>query len=285
MKNVFVLTNYTRDVDFSVTKRIASELIRIGCNVALLREVFEKCTIEKTIVIGDAFGLTDTDLMVVIGGDGSILDASHDAIENNIPVLGINVGRLGYLSGMDISDIDSLDYISQNLLSERALMTLSVKIIRGNETIRIDRSAVNEAVVSHGSLSRLSDIEVSCEGNGRIDYRADGVIVSTPAGSTAYSLSAGGPIVESTLDLLCITPICPHSFFARSIIVSPDSTIRIRCKNDDKTTMFLTVDGRENIKLASGDVVEIARSEKKFRLISINDQSLLGVLKAKMKMN
>lgn len=285
MKNIFVLTNYTRDVDFSVTKRIASDLVRMGCKVALLKEAFDKCSVEKTTVIGDGFGLSDADLMIVIGGDGSILDASHDAIENDIPVLGINVGRLGYLSGMDISDIDSLDYISQNLSSERTLMTLSVKVIRGNETIRIERSAVNEAVVSHGSLSRLSDIEVDCEGNGTIDYRADGVIVSTPAGSTAYSLSAGGPIVESTLDSLCITPICPHSFFARSIIVSPDSTIRIRCKNDDKTTMFLTVDGRENIKLASGDIVEIARSEKKFRLISINDQSLLGVLKAKMKMN
>lgn len=285
MKNIFVLTNHTRDVDLSVTKRISSELIRLGYNVALLRGIFEECAIEKTSAIGDVFGLSETDLMIVIGGDGSILDASHDAIENDIPVLGLNVGRLGYLSGMDVADIDSLDYISKTLSSERLLMTLSVKILRKNEIINIGRSAVNEAVVSHGSLSRLADIEVICEGNGAIDYRADGVIISTPAGSTAYSLSAGGPIVESTLDSLCITPVCPHSFFARSIIVSPESVIRIRCKNDEKADMFLTVDGRENIKLAQGDVVEIVRSDKKFRLLSINDQSLLGVLKAKMKMN
>lgn len=285
MKNIFVLTNDTRDVDLSVTQSTVSVLLALGCNVALLPHIHLALNVDGVGIIGDKFDISQAELVIVIGGDGSILDASRDAIANRIPVLGINAGHLGYLSGMDKDEISILPSIIQGRYCERNLMTFSIRIYRGNETIEISRRAVNEAVVSHGSLTRLSDIEVSCGSSASINYRADGVIISTPAGSTAYSLSAGGPIIESTLDSVCVTPICPHSFFARSVIVSPESVVRVRCNNDDKTDLYLTVDGRENFALRPGDIVEIGRSPDKFKLVSAREHDLLGVLKQKMNMN
>ena len=252
MKKIFIITNDTRDVDFSITRRVAERLRELGSSVALLPRARAALSDVDAGVIGECFDAAESDLMIVIGGDGSILDASYNAISNGIAVLGINAGRLGYLSGMDPSDLALLEDVVSDRCGKRELMTLSVSIKRGEEELPVARRAVNEAVISHGSLSRLSDIEVDCGGETGINYLADGVIISTPAGSTAYSLSAGGPIVESTLDSICITPICPHSFFARSIIISPDTVIRIKCNNDERTSLYLTVDGRENVELVKG---------------------------------
>ena len=137
MKNIFVLTNYTKDPDYSVTKRLAQKLLDIGCNVALSEKAHDICKINNALIIEKGLALKDTDLIAVVGGDGSILDASQEAIANDIPVLGINTGRLGYLSGMDPSDIDRLNEILSGNYHERSLMTLSIKILSQNESVEI----------------------------------------------------------------------------------------------------------------------------------------------------
>jgi NAD+ kinase len=170
----------------------------------------------------------EAELVIVLGGDGAMLDAARRAAKCSIPVLGINMGRIGYMTEIEMDELDLLDNIfaGKFTLDERAM--LKVCIVSDKGQVRFSANALNEAVIANGVAARIIDVELY-DGDELVNtYRADGLVVATPTGSTAYSLSAGGPIVSPDLACFCVTPICPHSLLARPLVFPDEAEIKIK---------------------------------------------------------
>jgi len=223
------------------------------------------------------------DCIVVLGGDGSILDAARRAAPFGKPLLGINMGHLGYMSELEIGDLSLLSRVVNGdyQLDERAM--LSIQVFNQNGGKKAESFALNDAVVSNGSVARIVDLELY-EGKELVSaFRADGLIVATPTGSTAYSLAAGGPIADPHLPCLCVTPICPHSLTARPMLFRDSATLEIKNVCQREKMLYLTVDGRMNFELYRGDIVRITRSETVTRLIRLREKGFYAFLQEKMK--
>lgn len=224
----------------------------------------------------------ESDLLVVLGGDGTILQLHHDMHDQLKPVFGINLGSLGFLTCASSNDWAET---VRAVLNESYTLTnrtrLSVEVERGGEIIA-RRSGLNDAVISRGSLSRLIKVKARINGENLTNYNADGLIVSTPTGSTAYSLAAGGPLLLPNSGTFVVTPICPHVLTNRSLIVPDDSVIEVTpCRGQD--AVFLTVDGQELLDLAGEDRVTIRRAENPLPLAMLPGTSFLRVLREKLK--
>ena len=206
------------------------------------------------------------DCIVAIGGDGTIMHVAKQAAHNGIPVLGVNSGKLGFLAGMEMDETHRLQALVDGAYDTEERLLLDV-CVDGATYL-----AMNEAVVSRGALSRLVDLNVCVDERDVMRYRADGVMVATPTGSTAYSLSAGGPVVDPRVPCMVLTPICPHTLYARSYVLPADSTLCIDTVNTKDST-FLTVDGETEVPLPLGGKVQVKRSALIARLIRLQTQT------------
>ena len=205
----------------------------------------------------------DVDVVVGVGGDGTLLEASRFARPNDVAVIGVNLGTVGYLTDVAPDRIDDmLDAISAGSLSVNHRMSIAATTADGS-----CYTGINEIVLEKVMTQRLIGVEVEINGQYFTRYRADGLIVSTPLGSTAYSLSAGGPIVDPSLDAIILTPIAPHSLLSRSIVLARDTTLRFKVSVD--RDVRLNVDGHEEIILSKGDVVTIASGENPARFLTM----------------
>lgn len=224
---------------------------------------------------------SELDFIIVIGGDGSVIDASVPATELDVPVLGVNLGNLGYLAEIEPSEIEKLRGLFEGkyTIEERMLLSCSVKC--GDTYVESKRFAVNEVIVSHESYVGLANLKLTESNGAGVKYRADGLILSTPIGSTAYSFSAGGPILSHDIDSIVATPICPHSFFNRSIIFKPDEELSIT--NNGADALNVTVDGRFFTKLMPGGVCKVKASVKRFKMVSFNENNMFQALFGKMR--
>ena len=222
------------------------------------------------------------DVILLLGGDGTILEAARRAVPAKRPMLGINLGRLGYMAELELNEIDRLaDVVAGKYrLDER--MVIKVEILDTAGKVRFVSFALNDAVVSNGSVSRIVDLRMSESGSVIADYRADGVIVATPTGSTAYSMSAGGAIVDPSLRCICVTPVCPHSLVSRPMIFPADAAIEIKNTCNREKMLFLTLDGKSNQELAFGETVRVTESDMKAKLIRLNDNGFYDRLRRKM---
>lgn len=277
MKNIVIIPNPNKDTDFSVTRSAARVLNESGAKVYVER-IFEQENFENCIYY-DKFP-SDADLIAVVGGDGSILDAAVLAITNDIPVVGINLGKVGYLSEIEPNDIGSMaDIVKGNYyIYEKMLLTVCKK--HENASFYCDRLAVNDVVISHDSYLGMSEFTVSTN-EGELRYRADGIILSTPAGSTAYSFSAGGPIVSHKVGAILATPVCPHSFFDRSILFGVNDEITI--KNIGANNLNISVDGRCFSSLENAQECVISASHKKLKVLSFKTSNMFSQLFEKMR--
>ncbi len=246
-------------------------------------EIISKCTdILRKInieykIFKDSSDYNEADFVITVGGDGTIIHAAKYAAIKNIPLLGINAGRFGYLAGIEPSELHLLENLKDGNYSVEERMLLNVKIK--------DKSllAFNDAVISRGSISRMLDMEAVFK-NSSLNFRADGIICATPTGSTAYSLSAGGPIVDSNLQSIILTPICAQSLSSRSIVLNADETFKIHVHDMLNSEVYLTIDGEKAIKLAPDDDVLISSEKKhKAQIIKMNNKSYLNVLSDKLK--
>lgn len=238
------------------------------------------CLIEEGAVpyTNDAFP-SDASLIVVLGGDGSLLHAASLALRYDIPLLGINIGHLGYLSSLEFSEIDKLGNLTSGAFFEQTRMTLAVSVRHADGVEEVVGVALNELVVSgNGHLARLR----LCDGEGYLDYRADGLIIATPTGSTAYSLSAGGPVMDESMNAFCVTPICPRSFFSRSVLFSEDRILSITSLDEREAARSLSIDGVIRYPLSPLDEILVRRSEKSVRFLMPGPRKLLNVLTQKM---
>jgi NAD+ kinase len=242
--------------------------------------------IERTgrtaLVDGDVKTLArEADMLLVFGGDGTMLRAARDIAGSKTPVLGINIGGLGFLTGVPSKDLSkALEHLwrGEFRFESRALIEASGRC----NGIPIRKAALNDIVISRGALSRLISLEVSVNGELITRYRCDGLIVSSPTGSTAYSLAAGGAVVLPTAEVFALTPICPHALSNRSIILPLDATIRVKAMNPAPATL-LSVDGEVVGELDADDEVTVRRSESVVRLVHLPNSSFLEALRRKLQ--
>ncbi|MBE6577646.1 MAG: NAD(+)/NADH kinase [Ruminococcaceae bacterium] len=223
----------------------------------------------------------EAELAIVIGGDGSMLDNARRAAPSGIPVLGINMGRVGYMTELEMDELDLIDRIfsGEYVLDERAMLNITVVSSKGQVKFKAD--ALNEAVIANGTTARIVDLELSDKDELVNTYRADGLVVATPTGSTAYSLSAGGPIVAPELSCICVTPVCPHSLFARPLIFPDTATLKIKNVCVREKMLHLTIDGRVNFEMYHGDVALITKSPIKAKLLRLKDGSFCSKIRLK----
>jgi NAD+ kinase len=224
----------------------------------------------------------EADLLVVLGGDGTILNVVSGLQEVIKPIFGINIGSLGFLTCLNSSayhEAVSSIVSGKFALSERVL--LSVEIMKAGECLQ-GLVALNDAVITRGEISRLIRLRTRVNGEPLTEFNADGLVVATPTGSTAYSLSAGGPILEPQSGVFVITPICPHVLTNRSVIVGDRSVIEVEASEPDYP-VYLTVDGRSPVPLEFGSAVRIRRSEKILPLAVLPELSFFGVVRQKLK--
>lgn len=222
---------------------------------------------------------TQADLLVVLGGDGTLLSVARAVGDLGIPIVGVNLGDLGFLAATTLEEmIPALEALlrGEMVIEERMLFT--TRVSRNGEAVG-DWLALNDVVITKGAVSRIINLSVSIEGQHAISYRADGLIVSTPTGSTAYSLSAGGPIIYPTMDAIVLTPICSHSLTNRPIVVPGAQHVEVTLLTAQEVT--LTVDGQVGFGLREHDVVEVARAPSTIRLVRFKD--FFSVLRTKLK--
>ena len=222
------------------------------------------------------------DMLIVVGGDGTILRAARDLAHWDVPILGINVGHKGFLAEIEVEQMDRyLQYITAGRYQYLERMMLEAAVYR-EEKLLGRLTALNDIVISRGPFSRILTLSTFINDDFLESYSGDGVIVATPTGSTGYSLSAGGPIVNPSLELLVITPICPHSLNNRSVIVTAGEQISMRV-DSRQSQVVLTADGQVGFDLEDGDSVAVKKADRKVKLIHFGDNSFYRLLRQKLK--
>ena len=275
MKKVVIVSNLNKDKDFSVTNKVVSKLLSIGFEVFSHSDSgYENSDVEKFSAFPDGI-----DLVVVVGGDGSVIDASTLAISNDIPILGINLGRMGYLTEVETDSLADLDKLSTGEYSviEKMLLTVILK----DEAVVSGRYAVNDVTLSRDGILRISDICVEDSVHNAVKFRADGVVLSTPQGSTAYSFSAGGPIVAHDVESILLTPVSPHSFFNRSVLFSASEIVKLT--NVGEASLNVSVDGRCIGTLSSGEYCRVMKADKTIKMLTFRKNGMFSSLYKKMR--
>ena len=289
MHKIALITNFNITEKANAAMTVAKRLEREDCEI--LVAAFNREKLQRLHKPTDALRFlpmeavyAEADILIVFGGDGTILEAARRAAQRGTPILGINLGRLGYMAELELSELELLDklFTSEYELEKRSM--LRVELFSGSE-LRSFCYALNDAVISNGSVSRMIDLELSEGGVPVTTYRADGLIVATPTGSTAYSMSAGGAIVDPRVECFCVTPICPHSFAARPMIFSDGSVLEVRNICAREKMLYLTVDGRMNFELYRNQTVRITKSKLQTSLIRLKKCGFYRKLRQKMNDN
>lgn len=286
-RRIAVITNFNIPEKANTAMNVAERLIRGGAEV--LVAAFNRDKInrlhrprrELTYLPIDVIYAT-ADMIVVLGGDGTILEAARRACHRGTPILGINMGRLGYMAELEPGELSMLsEVLAGNYTVEERSMLAVDRVSGQKHTIAY---ALNEAVISGGSIARIVELELYEEDTPVARYRADGLIVATPTGSTAYNMSAGGPIVDPRMACFCVTPICPQ-FNARPLIF-PDS-VRLTVKNtcQREKMLYLTLDGRTNLELALGDTVTVTKADRTARLVCLKGHDFYNKVHKKLYSN
>lgn len=226
--------------------------------------------------------IKELDVMVVLGGDGTLLRAARTISDYNVPVLGVNVGHLGFLTELEADKIETaLEMIINKNYTLDERMFIECTVFRNKRLVASYR-ALNDAVITRGTFARIIQLSTYVDAQHVVDYLADGIIIATPTGSTAYSLSAGGPIVEPSLDSLIITPICPHTLAARSVVVRHDSVVEVNVEANHED-MMLTIDGQIGFPLQSYDLIKVVQSSIKAKFVKLHQRSFFTILNNRMK--
>ena len=222
------------------------------------------------------------DVIITIGGDGTIIRFAKRAAHDGKAVLGINAGRVGYLANIEQNEYNLLSKLKtgEYTIEERMMLNITVK---ENGNVIGEYEALNDAVISSGYLSRIIDVTASVDGGDVITYHADGLIAATPTGSTAYSMSAGGPVIDPTMKCVCLTPICSHSLAAKPILIDGEKQVKLKAYSKKRTDICLSVDGRKVTNIKPFTEMSITRSKNAVKLVRINDRSFYKTLSLKFR--
>ncbi|MDD5603876.1 MAG: NAD(+)/NADH kinase [Eubacteriales bacterium] len=284
-----IFANGTRDKGFAFTELLAGSIRKRGWKVRIFRESpvvnaiaveggashYCCCDDEETV-----FG--NSRVVICLGGDGTFLRAARKAYPYKVPILGINLGSLGFLAEVERDDIDmAAGCITEGCydIEERMMLKAEIKSKLGKTTIDY---ALNDIVISRGAISRIINLRTYINDSFIDTFPGDGLIISSPTGSTAYNLSAGGPIVEPNMDLMIVTPICPHILYSRSIVTPGSSTVKVLVEGDATVEDMVTADGQEGYSVSGGDIVTVTKSENSVRLVCVSKHNFFNVLRTKI---
>ena len=285
MKNVLLTPNPYRDRNFT-TVRSAIQILReagMRPSVCLPFEVDRNFELPKDIRFSRMEReLPNADVVVCFGGDGTILHMAKAATKRGIPILGVNIGTMGFLAELESAELSQLPKLATGDYRLDPRMMLDVTVQRDRDIIFHD-ICLNDVVVTKGAVARIVYLSVECDGVQALTCGGDGVIISTPSGSTAYNLSAGGPIVEPDARNMIITPICAHDICSRCVVTSDRRVITVRMIQNARRNAFLSVDGGKALRLNMGDVVTIRKSKYETKLLKLNDHSFYDVVNAKFQ--
>ena len=273
----YIIPNLGKANSRACTFAVARVMEKCGITAVMPEAMQREFPIRSVLFQPKEQGLKNSDFIIAIGGDGTILHIAQDAVRYDVPVLGINAGRVGFLATIEreetelIAKIASGDYQIEN----RMLIEASV----GTENCW----AVNDIVLTRGEYSRIVDIDILCDGNPLYSLRGDGVILATPTGSTAYAMSAGGPVVDPSIQSISLSPICPYSLFSRTILFAPERKLTLCAKHvNNDSDLILSADGSLGIKVPIGRDIQVQRSQKVFRLIRFAGKGFYEVLNQKL---
>ena len=262
---------------------LINDLGKRGCEVVLdesAADYFD--TADVPVLDRQALGQR-CDLVIVVGGDGSMLSAGRSLVDSGVAVLGVNLGRLGFLADVSPNEMcERLDEILAGKYEEEQRALLHAKVIRVGETIS-ESDALNEVVIHKWDIARMIELDTRIDGRFLHSLRADGLIISTPTGSTAYALSGGGPIIDPALQALVLVPVCPHTLSNRPIVVSDQVSIEILVHGDDSNQAQITCDGQVALELATGDIIRIERKAKTLRLIHPQQHDHFDTMRKKLR--
>jgi len=232
--------------------------------------------------LGRAQLAAESDLLLVLGGDGTLLAAAREAAPRGIPILPVNLGSLGFLTSFTLEELyPALEETLAGKAETSERVMLSASLVRHGQVLEC-KNVLNEAVINKGALARMIEVELTIDDDFVCRYRADGLIVATPTGSTAYSLSAGGPIVHPAVESIVVTPICPHTLTDRPLVVGDCCNVQMRLRGAAES-VYLTLDGQKGILMQSEDRVAIARAKQRLKLIQPHRKSYYGILRSKLK--
>ena len=284
MKKFALLTNYSKDKRLVYTRMIKTYITENGGSYWIPRYISEPDKDgDQRYDFSDMPG--DIECVLVLGGDGTLLQAARELLQRHIPLLGINLGTLGFLTSAEKSELPKcLDSVLDDSCSIDERMMLEGVAYHGSEKIQMN-IALNDVIIARAGFSRLVELKIYVNGELLSIYNADGIIVSTPTGSTGYSLSAGGPIIFPQTNVIVIKPICPHSLQARSLVVSGEDRIMIeigRRRKTQKEEAMVTFDGRSAQELETGDRIEIYKAQETTQLIRLKGRSFYQVLQNKI---
>ncbi|MDP2871312.1 MAG: NAD(+)/NADH kinase [Bacillota bacterium] len=279
---VGIITNPDKDPQYKTTDELRGWLTARGCHVRASRSEPKRLGEEHDQTSPDRELAQWAQLVMVLGGDGTLIGTARRTAATGCPLLGINLGHLGFLTEIELSELyPALDEVlaGRYFIDERLM--IEVHVVRDG-CVRHDLLALNEAVVGKGPFARLIEVKAHVDGLEVASYPSDGLIISTPTGSTAYSLSAGGPVVHPNLDVLLLTPICPHTLYARAISVSADSEVRVEVVPPYREAV-LTVDGQQGADVQPGDRVTVRRAPVTARLVRRVGWNFYDVLRRKFQ--
>lgn len=276
MKKIFLCPNPSRDIDLEYTSEVKKRLEGLGAEVKVSTAFYaDNRDFEKI----EAAGLEVSNLLICFGGDGTILHLAHVAAKWDIPILTVNMGNKGFIAELEPGDIDRLIQVAMSddyKIESRMMMDISV--VRNSEEILQDY-ALNDAVIA--GVARIVHMKVSGDGDKIMEFSGDGVIVCTPTGSTAYSMAAGGPIVEPTAENIIITPICAHALIAKSFVLSPERLVTVTTTYNKGKIAYLSIDGGR-FMLNEGDEITIKKSKHVTKIVKASMKSFYEIVNDKL---
>lgn len=279
MKKIGIVANRDKDIDYKYTKIVVEKLLEYGFQAIVGPELIHVVHPQAT---ASASPYKDADFLICVGGDGTFLKTARQAYVYHKPVLGINRGTVGFLAEVEPKDIEkAVQRLAKGEFQVQPRMVLKVEVVRKGEKVFED-IAINDAVVTRTALSRILRLKVCVDDKYVDSFPGDGIIISTPTGSTGYSLSAGGPIVQPDMRMMVVSPICPHILYSRSFIASDTRTVQVTIDEKGENNAMVTVDGQEGFALEPGDLVLTRASLHDVLFASVSPVNIYEVLRAKI---
>ncbi|MCX7710370.1 MAG: NAD(+)/NADH kinase [Clostridia bacterium] len=281
MKKIGVIANRDKDIQLKYTRILVESILKYQGEAFLTKDISNEISMGSPLESEEQV-MDAAEIIICLGGDGTFLKAARKAYVKNKPILGINLGSLGFLTEIDKNDIESaVKHVIDNEYELEERMMLDTSIIRKGSVIARD-VALNDVVISRGALSRILHVKAYINSTLVDLFPGDGLIVSSPSGSTAYSLAAGGPIVEPDIDLIILTPICPHILFSRSCVTTGDRVIRAVIHEENCHDAMVTIDGQQGYEVQGSDIIEIKKSSHRVKVVRINERDFFNVLRTKI---
>lgn len=285
MKKIVMTPNPYRDKNFKFAN-LAEKILHeagIETRTCLAFDVDRNFEFPPDIVLHDLKReLRDADALICFGGDGTMLHASKAATKAGIPVLGVNIGTMGFMTELESGELDQLRRLATDDYTIEERMMLRVRAVHEGKAV-MEEFALNDAVITKGAVARVVQVAVSCDGVEMMRFGGDGVILATPTGSTAYSMSAGGPIVEPSAENIVITPICAHDMRTKAVVTSSQHCMSVEIGRIGRKNAFLSVDGGRALRLNTGDCIEVTRAQYTTKLIHLSRRSFFDIVKNKFK--